>query len=251
MKCPTCGHEGQPRAKFCRRCGTRLNTDQAAKSSSPVDQDETVLETAEAAAPAQVVAADYDIEELVAELFSRKRRRELQTEREQLIKEIDITLDRLKQGLLTREAATPDIQRLKKEVEELNKDIGSLPEETEIEFEIHSKDADIAKAKLTKLESMRIEGTISEASYNKVRKEYEIDLLDIETLRSAEFTKLKKAANSIEEILTKKRIAFEEILIRKETGELSEDEYKDKRKGLRKDIKAYDYAFGLLKKLLV
>ncbi|NHJ87147.1 MAG: hypothetical protein FK734_16910 [Asgard group archaeon] len=249
-RCPICGKPVLPNFKFCKSCGARLPKDM-------FKQQELVVKDIHSASISDQSFSSKtdDVEpidpEIVFSLAIKGRLVIIDKEMEEILEEIENLEERVKVGLIPKEDAKDRVNELNKrfveiklEKKNLNKKGVPIPI-----FELLEK-KDSSKERLDKLEGLKKDKSISEKTYEKMKREYKTAISEAETQITQELVKMEIWKAQLKKDLDAKRELLETLFVRKSTGELSEDEYNREREDLTEEIKNWEAAHEELTKTL-
>ncbi len=249
-RCPICGKPVLQNFKFCKSCGARLPKSmfkKKDKSSSDIYSSSFGTEVVESKSH-EVEPMDPNV---VHSLAIKGRLIIIDKEMEEILEEIENLEERVKVGLIPKEDAKDRVNELNKrfvsikiEKKKLAKGGAPIPI-----FDLIEK-KEISKERLTKLEGLKRDGTISSKTYDKMKREYKSTIADAERQIKQEYIKMENWKNQLKKELAQKRELLETLFVRKSTGELSENEYNEQREELSEEIKDWKAAFEELKKTL-
>ncbi|NHJ03223.1 MAG: hypothetical protein EAX90_00195 [Candidatus Heimdallarchaeota archaeon] len=248
-RCPVCGKPVLPNFKFCKSCGARLPKD-LFKKKEPVEEIHSssisIKEEIESASAVEPIDP-----EIVHALAVKGRLIIIDKEMEEILEEIENLEERVKVGLIPKEDAKERVNELNKrfveiKLEKKKTEKGSV---TIPIFELMSS-RDQTKDRLTKLEGLKRDKSISQKTYEKMKQEYEDTIANAEKQITQELIKMERWKDQLNKELSEKRELLETLFVRKSTGELSEDDYNERRDDLTEEIKNWEAAYEELKKTL-
>lgn len=252
----TCWNCGKPLVKganFCKFCGSPIRKTPMARPvfSQPLlsEEQKHVPSFAESVEPPPL---EEDIpEEIEMILVNRALLKTFDEKKREILDKIDDVSERVKVGLMSAEEAKKKIQDLKEQVVKLNLDRKKAEEgETTLPVEAMISDINDLRDKISKLEDVHKKGKASEKTYQKVKEEYEEKLQDLEEKFAKEkmqldvwITKLKTKEQTLKEEL-------ETLYVKKEIGEVQEEEYKTKLNEITEDIEKTQSMLQELKSII-
>jgi hypothetical protein len=190
-------------------------------------------------------------EEIVHSLAIKGRLILIDKEMSDILEETESLEERVKVGLVPKEDAKVKLNELNKqfveiklEKKKLKKDSAPIPI-----FEL-MKQKDTAKERVSKLEGLKREKSITEKTYEKMKREYKTSIADADKQITQELIKMERWKDQLKKELVQKRELLETLFVRKSTGELSEDEYVKEQANLTEEIKNWEAAFEELKSTL-
>ncbi len=254
-ECTRCGEEVNEKWLFCRFCGNRVKSEFSSESSDSFGYDESfsedIDEVDDLSTPEEVID-ELSLEEVYLIITTRDKRRTLNTMKKDLSAEIDKLLERIKLKLLPREDAVKQLTQLKTQKEEVEQVEASLPVITQdlIPLEILIEDEEIAKGKLYEINALRKEGTVSKDTIRKAKMEYEDQLNSIKEELGLELGRMRAWNADLTQDLKEKRTKLEMLIVRKRTGELTEDEYEEKRATHAEEIKSVEFCNEFIGRLI-
>ncbi len=259
LRCPSCEREIEKNWRFCRFCGTRLDTIQnhEPEASSLNNENEAVSLTEETPVleeePTPPTPHKIDRETYRRIILTRDKRRRLALEKKELVSQIDSLLEQVRAGLLTKESVLPEIQKIKKrkeEIEKQEKEIGELPEELPIE-KILDEEGRI-RDKLRKLDLLRKDDSVSKETIAETKRELQAELDTIRMKKHLEQAELKKWLADLKQELSDKRKELEKLYVNLQLGELSKEKYEELKQQFTKELEGLSdlvrYLEGLLKR---
>ncbi|MHA1365439.1 MAG: hypothetical protein ACTSP5_03385, partial [Candidatus Heimdallarchaeota archaeon] len=92
--------------------------------------------------------------------------------------------------------------------------------------------------------------SISEKTYDKMRREYKDTIKNTEREITHEIIKMEHWKDQLKRELAAKRELLETLFVRKSTGELDEKEYEKEKEELSEEIKDWEAAYEELHKTL-
>ena len=248
-RCPVCGKPVLPNFKFCKSCGARLP-----KSLFKEKKREEDIHSSSISIKQEIESAqEYEPidPEIVHALAVKGHLIIIDKEMEEILEEIENLEERVKVGLVPKEDAKGRVTELNKRFVEIKlekKKITKGGSQIPI-FDLMDK-KDKAKERLSKLEGLKKEKSISQKTYEKMKQEYEVAIKDSDKQITQEFIKMEKWKDQLKKELAEKRELLETLFVRKSTGELSEDEYNEEKATLTDEIKDWEAAFEELSKTL-
>ncbi|MHA1911456.1 MAG: hypothetical protein ACTSYA_07155 [Candidatus Kariarchaeaceae archaeon] len=254
-ECTQCGEEVNEKWLFCRFCGNRVKSEFSSESSDSLSYEESISEDFDEiddlSTPEEVID-ELSLEEVFLIITTRDKRRSLNTKKKDLSAEIDKLLDRIKLKLLPREDALKELSQLKNQTEEVEKLEASLPVISQdlIPLEILIEDEQVAKGKLYEINALRKEGTVSKDTIRKAKQEYESQLNSIKAELGLELGRMRAWHADLNQDLKEKRSKLEMLIVRKRTGELTEDEYEEKRAKHAEEIKSVEFGSEFIGRLI-
>ncbi len=235
LNCPTCQNSIKENWKYCRFCGTKLE-----RVEQPPKVEEVHLEESEAPAVEEKPKAklpEFDRGLYYRVLASRGKRRQLNEKKKQLLDEVNSLLEQVKSGLVSRDYALPKIQELKKEVQSLNeeaKTFSNLPEELPIETLIDQIES--AREKFAKLQDLKGRSEISKETLREAKQQYLDNIELLMDQKSVVDGHLRNWLHDLKNELKTLRKDIEMLYIKRETGEIIEEEYTKRKKALADKI---------------
>ena len=251
-RCPVCGKPVLPNFKFCKSCGARLskNVFQERKSSRPQKEihSSSMSYGSENDESSEEIVID---QEIVHALSIKGRLVTIDKEMEEILEEIENLEERVKVGLIPKEDAKERVTELNKRFVEIRLDKKKIAKgSAQIPiFELMKKKDDSEKH-LSKLEGLKKEKSISQKTYEKMKREYKDTISDSDKQITTEIIKMERWKDQLKKELAEKRELLETLFVRKSTGELSEEEYNDDKEELSEGIKNWEAAYEELKKTL-
>jgi len=251
-RCPVCGKPVLPNFKFCKSCGARLSKSVFQKKREPESQREIHSSSmsfgSEVDESAEAVVID---QEIVHALAIKGRLVIIDREMEEILEEIENLEERVKVGLIPKEDAKERVTDLNKRFVEIKLDKKKLEKgSAQIPIFDLMQRKDESKDRLSKLEGLKKDKSISQKTYEKMKREYENTISESEKQITQELITMERWKDQLKKELTEKRELLETLFVRKSTGELSEDEYNEEREDLSEDIKNWEAAYEELKKTL-
>jgi len=249
-RCPICGKPVLPNFKFCKSCGARLPKDifKEKKQESQDIHSSTLQDDFSSSTSSESEAINSEI---VQALAVKGRMLIIDKEMEEILEEIENLEERVKVGLVPKEDAIGRVDELNKrfveikiEKKKLSKRGAPIPV-----FELMEK-KELARDRLSKLEGLKKEKSISQKTYEKMEREYKSSIADSERQITQELIKMENWKDQLKKDLAYKRETLETLFVRKSTGELSEEEYNKERDDLTEDIKDWEAAYEELTKTL-
>lgn len=251
-RCPTCGKPVLPNFRFCKSCGARLPKDLFRKkekqNNRPSSMHSSTMHSDEKSSSQEIEPIDPAI---VHALAVKGRLKIIDQEMEEILEEIENLEERVKVELVPKEDAKERVNELNKRFVELkiskkkiSKGGASIPI-----FELIDR-KETAKERLSKLEDLRKEKSISQKTYEKMNREYKESIADAEEKITHEIVKMEYWKDQLVKELQEKRDTLETLFVRKSTGELTEEEYNEEKEDLTEKIKNWEAAIEELKKLL-
>lgn len=248
-RCPVCGKPVLPNFKFCKSCGARLPKDLFKPKKVEEDihaSSITIKKEIESSSSIEPIDS-----EIVHALAIKGRLIIIDKEMEEILEEIENLEERVKVGLIPKEDAKERVSELNKRFVEIKLEKKKVAKGTVTIpiFDLMEK-RDQTKERLIKLEGLKREKSISEKTYDKMKQEYEGTISSAAKEISQELVKMEHWKDQLKNDLAQKRELLETLFVRKSTGELSEDEYNEKRDDLTEEIKNWEAAYEELKKTL-
>ncbi|HUT79888.1 MAG TPA: zinc ribbon domain-containing protein [Candidatus Bathyarchaeia archaeon] len=250
-RCPVCGKPVLPNFKFCKSCGARIPTDlfhEKKENKSEMHTTSFGTTPMESSSTSSFEPIDREI---VQSLAMKGRLINIDKDMDEILEEIENLEERVKVGLIPKEDAKDRVNELNKrfvelklEKKQLKKQGAPIPI-----FEMMEK-KDLAKERLSKLEGLKNDKSITEKTYDKMKNEYQSSILEADKQITHELIKMERWQGQLNKELAEKRELLETLFVRKSTGELSEDEYNRERDELTEDIKDWEAAYEELKKTL-
>ncbi|MBK5113432.1 MAG: hypothetical protein KGD59_05775 [Candidatus Heimdallarchaeota archaeon] len=249
-RCPICGKPVLQNFKFCKSCGGRLPKDLfKEKSQESRDIHSSVIQD-DFSSTASSTSEAID-SEIVKALAVKGRMIIIDKEMEEILEEIENLEERVKVGLVPKEDAKGRVDELNKrfveikiEKKKLTKRGAPIPI-----FELMEK-KELSRDRMSKLEGLKKEKSISQKTYEKMKREYKSSIADCERQITQELVKMENWKDQLKKDLAYKRETLETLFVRKSTGELSEDEYNQEREDLSEEIKDWEAAYEELQKTL-
>jgi chromosome segregation ATPase len=249
-RCPVCGKPVLQTFKFCKSCGARLPKDLFKKESKDRSDDfhsESIQPVSGSSEPEET-AMDPEI---VHALAVKGRLLIIDKEMEEILEEIENLEERVKVGLVPKEDAKKRVADLNKrfveikiEKKNLAKGSSSIPIFDLIERKEQSQD------RLEKLDGLKKDKSISDKTYEKMKREYKEAISSAESEITQELVRMERWKHLLKKELAEKRESLETLFVRKSTGEISDKEYDKEREDLAEDIKNWEAALEELKKTL-
>ena len=255
QECTRCGEEINEKWLFCRFCGNRVKSEFSSEPSDSISYEESFSEDFDEdddiSTPEEVIE-ELSLEEVYSIITTRDKRHTLNTMKKDLSAEIDKLLERITLKLLPREDALEQLAHLKTQKEEVEELKASLPVISQdlIPLEILIEDEEIAKGKLHEINILRKEGTVSKDTIRKAKQEYENQLDSIKDELGLELGRMRAWHADLTQDLKDKRTKLEMLIVRKRTGELTEDEYEEKRVTHADEIKTCEFASEFIGRLI-
>jgi DNA repair exonuclease SbcCD ATPase subunit len=247
-RCPTCGKPVLPNFKFCKACGARLPKEifNAQERKSEIHSES--MSSDFGADPVAIEGIDADI---VHALAIKGRLIIIDKEMEEILEEIENLEERVKVGLIPKEDAKSRVTELNKRFVEIKIEKKKITKGgTNIPiFDLIEK-KEQAKERLDKLEGLKKDKSISEKTYDKMRREYKDTIKNSERDITQEIIKMEHWRDQLKSDLSAKRELLETLFVRKSTGELSEEEYEQEKEELSEEIKDWEAAYEELSKTL-
>lgn len=252
--CRKCGSSIVPGARFCNRCGTTVDpqstfpapTESSSLSKtanneiSPLESVSQVEESLEEEIPPDEfkrLVTTYNVWRLEEQLNP------LEMKLEELSAKKDI-------GELAEEEYNSESEGLKEEKQHLEKELNEKMDVKPLSVYFLKSQEQEAAERLNKLENIFEENKISQTTYSKLKKEYSEKLQAIRHELTYEHQKMSKWKRILEKEVNNAKIALEELLVRYEIGEVSEDEYLTKKSDLEAKRKDLENSLTLINHLL-
>jgi hypothetical protein len=254
-ECTQCGEEINEKWLFCRFCGNRVKSEFSSESSDSFSYvesfEEDIVEDDDSSTSEEVID-ELSLEDVFLIITTRDKRRTLNNMKKDLSAEIDKLLDRLKLKLLPREDAIKQLTHLKTQKEDVEQLETSLPVISQdlIPLEILIEDEEIAKGKLYEINALRKEGTVGKDTIRKAKQEYESQLNIVKEELGLELGRMRAWYADLTKDLKEHRTKLEMLIVRKRTGELTEDEYEAKRATQAEEIKSVEFANEFMGRLI-
>jgi len=252
-ECSQCGEEINEKWLFCRFCGNRVKSEFSSDTSDSFSYEESFSEDfdEDESTPEEVID-ELSLEDVYTIINTRDKRHTLNTMKKDLSAEIDKLLERVKLKLLPREDALEQLSHLKTQKEEVELLEASLPVITQdlIPLEILIEDEEVAKGKMYEINALRKEGTVSKDTIRKAKQEYENQLNNIKEELGLELGRMRAWHADLTQDLKDKRTKLEMLIVRKRTGELTEDEYEIKRAAHAEEIKETEFTSEFIGRLM-
>jgi DNA repair exonuclease SbcCD ATPase subunit len=249
-RCDVCGKPVLPNFKFCKSCGARLPKDLFKKKKEAPDDIHSSSMTKTYVESSAIEAETID-PEIIHSLAMKGRLIIIDKEMDEILEEIENLEERVKVGLIPKEDAKDRVNELNKrfveiklEKKQLKKKGAPIPI-----FELMEQ-KEVSKERLSKLEGLRREKSITQKTYEKMQHEYKRSIADADQQITQELIKMENWKKQLKKELKQKRELLETLFVRKSTGEISEDEYNDQREELTEEIKNWEDAHEELKKTL-
>lgn len=236
LACPSCDQIINTNWKYCRFCGVKLDIQ---VKQEPVVEEPAIEEPEDIDEPEPEPEFNADLYYKV--LSSRGKRRTLNQQRKELLDEVNSLLEQVKSGLTSRDYALPKIKSLKSQVESLNAEaekFSNVPETLPLETLLDEIES--AENRLEKLKDMKADDNISKNTLKEAQKRYEENITLLRDQQSKVNGNLRTWNNGLKAKLKEKRKDLEMLYIKKETGELTESAYAERKDGLVKEINDLD-----------
>ncbi|MCG3253399.1 MAG: hypothetical protein KAX09_06085 [Candidatus Heimdallarchaeota archaeon] len=249
-RCPICGKPALPNFKFCKSCGARLPKDMFKKKreTSRDIHSSAIKDDFSSSASQETEALDSDI---VQALAVKGRMIIIGKEMDEILEEIENLEERVKVGLVPKEDAIGRVDELNKRFVEIKIEKKKLSKRgAPIPIFVLMEKKDLSKERMSKLEGLKKEKSISQKTYEKMEREYKSSIADCERQITHELVKMENWKDQLKKELATKRETLEMLFVRKSTGELSDKEYNQQRDDLSEEIKDWEAAYEELKKTL-
>ena len=251
--CWNCGKPLVKGANFCKFCGSPARKTPMGK---PAFSEPLLSEEPKYVPAVSERVEPYPMEEDIPEeiemiLMNRALLKTFEEKKREILDKIDDVSERVKVGLMPAEEAKKKIEDLKEQVVKLNLDRKKAEEgETTLPVEAIITEINDLRDKISKLEDIHKKGKASEKTYQKVKEEYEERLQDLEENYAKEkmqldvwITKLQTEEQALKEEL-------ETLYVKKEIGEVQEEEYKEKINEITEEIEKTQFMFQELKSIV-
>jgi hypothetical protein len=249
-RCPICGKPALSNFKFCKSCGARLPKDlfkEKRKTSRDIHSS-AIKDDFSSLAAQETEALDSEV---VHALAVKGRMIIIDKEMDEILEEIENLEERVKVGLVPKEDAIGRVDELNKRFVEIKIEKKKLSKRgAPIPIFVLMEKKDLSKERMSKLEGLKKEKSISQKTYEKMEREYKTSIADSERQITQELVKMEHWKDQLKKELAQKRETLEMLFVRKSTGELSEDEYNKEREDLSEEIKDWEAAYEELKKTL-
>jgi chromosome segregation ATPase len=213
MYCPHCNKDIQSSWRYCRFCGKSVEIHDDASEINEIKEE---------------VSFDKDLYFKV--LAVRGTRVLLEKERKTVKADIDSLLNQLKEGLVDRDYALPELKKLKEKVKEFKEeedDYDDLPDELPIEVLISEiSDAD---ERIKKIEKLKKDPSVSKESVQDARTKAENTLAMLNAQYDLVIGHMRNWLSDIKSEIKQERKELEQLYIRFKTGELVEESYEEKK----------------------
>ncbi|MFW9921733.1 MAG: zinc ribbon domain-containing protein [Candidatus Thorarchaeota archaeon] len=253
-RCPICGKPVLPNFKFCKSCGARMPNELFEKKEPSHSQSIREIHSS-SIINEDIVGSSVEAEpidsEIVYALAIKGRLLLIDKEMEEILEEIENLEERVKVGLIPKEDAKGRVNELNKRFVEIKlekKKVSKGSMNIPIFDLMDTRDQN--KERLSKLEGLKRDKSISPKTYDKMKQEYEDSITDSEKQISQELIKMEKWKDQLKKDLADKRELLETLFVRKSTGEISESEYNEQRTDLSEEIKNWEAALEELTKTL-
>ena len=247
-RCPVCGKPVLPNFKFCKACGARLPKEIFKAQKRPKEIHSESMSSDFGADPMAIEGIDREI---VHALAIKGKLVIIDKEMEEILEEIENLEERVKVGLIPKEDAKSRVTELNKRFVEIKIEKKKTTKGgTNIPiFDLIDK-KEQAKERLDKLEGLKKDKSISEKTYDKMRREYKDTIKHSEGDITQEIIKMEHWKDQLKRELAAKRELLETLFVRKSTGELDEKEYEEEKEELSEEIKDWEAAYEELHKTL-
>ncbi len=251
--CWNCGKPLVKGANFCKFCGSPIRKTPMGRPafSEPLLSEEPKYVPAVSKSVEPSPVEEEIPEEIEMILMNRALLKTFEKKKREILDKIDDVSERVKVGLMPAEEAKKKIEDLKEQVVKLNLERKKAEEgETTLPVEAMIAEINDLREKISKLEDIHKKGKTSEKTYEKVKEEFEEKLQDLEEKYAKEkmqldiwITKLKTKEQSLKEEL-------ETLYVKKEIGEVQEEEYKEKLNEITDEIEKTQSMLQELKSII-
>ncbi len=230
--CSSCGREVKSTWKYCRYCGNNLQ--QSKRTQTP-----TSLELEDLPSSTEL---SIDKDTLFKTLKTRKTRNRINKRKSELKAEIKHVMEQKKAGFLDKEIVAEKINKLKKEVEEVNREeseLSDVPESLAIEELVDQIEA--TKERVAKIKTMKETSTISKDTLeNEMKKSLAtLDLLKAEHSKLA--SRIRSWQNEFIASRNTLRSDLESLNLKKELREITKEYFVEEKKRLVDELEIYDF----------
>ncbi|MFX0163502.1 MAG: zinc-ribbon domain-containing protein [Candidatus Hodarchaeota archaeon] len=251
--CWNCGKPLVKGANFCKFCGSPIRKTPMGRPafSEPLLSEEPKYVPAVSKSVEPSPVEEEIPEEIEMILMNRALLKTFEKKKREILDKIDDVSERVKVGLMPAEEAKKKIEDLKEQVVKLNLERKKAEEgETTLPVEAMIAEINDLREKISKLEDIHKKGKTSEKTYEKVKEEFEEKLQDLEEKYAKEkmqldiwITKLKTKEQTLKEEL-------ETLYVKKEIGEVQEEEYKEKLNEITDEIEKTQSMLQELKSII-
>lgn len=223
--CPNCGTELIKEAKFCRICGTKVDN-------RPSDSPERSTYELKPSGDFEPVLND----DMIRQLSARQRLKTLDKEKNEILQQVEILVNKSKAGLIEKDEAKEKITAAKQKINQLNSEKKQLLELADKTLEVetlYEKFKELSE-KLKRLNEMKRAGTIKHPDVHaEMVRKYQVELNEVRQQLDSERQQLQYWMATLREELRQQDKEIERIQIQAELGELSREEANKKEKEIR------------------
>ena len=214
MYCPHCNKDIQPSWRYCRFCGksVELHEDDSAELNEIKEE----------------IKFDKDLYFKV--LAVRGTRDKLEKERKKVNNDIDALISQLDEGLISRDYALPELNKLKEKVKEFKEDeddYEDLPED--LPMEVLISEISDAEERIKKIEKLKKDPSVSKESVIDARTKAENTLEMLNAQYALIIGHMRNWISDIKSEIKEERKELEALYIRFKTGELVEESDEEKK----------------------
>ncbi|MFW9853964.1 MAG: zinc-ribbon domain-containing protein [Candidatus Thorarchaeota archaeon] len=190
--CVNCGKQISSTARFCRFCGTPVRS-RASRSRAEAERSAPQPQqvTPRMPAPAAPVAAEKIPDEIVENLYARRRNDQIKKELEKMLEEISELSKKVEIGLIDEEDSNQQVNQLQSRISALQKEKGELKLQP-FELEALTEKEKKWQERLEKLEEKNRAQALSKEVYASLRDEYATELSSVQQKAATETRKAKR-----------------------------------------------------------
>nr|MDO8132868.1 zinc ribbon domain-containing protein [Candidatus Njordarchaeum guaymaensis] len=235
LSCPYCGTPIKGTENFCRYCG-RLVRGKISATSGAEEVSSVELEIP------QDILEQIDIRAQVNSIENKlKTFRDEVDEMDTLLNNADIQLSEYKDRIAKLREETRIAKESRSQLEERKK---SFP------FEVHKRQFDELKEKISKLEKLRSAKQVTDEAYRSLSREYQLKKRELENVMISDTANMKNWINflNVEKNSAQKQLSI--LSARQAVGDLSDKDYAEEKKKLQNRLALAEVGIEILKKYI-
>ncbi len=230
--CTNCGKEISVTARFCRFCGTPIKR---SRSPTPITEPTPQIH-AEPPTPSRrpstspTETVENIPDEILNDLYARKRKTEIKDDLKDLLKEIDELTKKVEIGLITESESGDMIGKIESNISALQEEQKTLQSKP-LELETLSEEEKKWQKRLEKIEEKKRAQAVSTEVYSTLRDEYASELASVQQKLAIEERKARRWLVDLQKGSRELETSIERLKVRGEIEGLSKDQLDEKLKG--------------------
>ncbi|MHA2306006.1 MAG: zinc-ribbon domain-containing protein [Candidatus Hodarchaeales archaeon] len=229
--CTNCGKDISVTARFCRFCGTPIKK---SRSSTPISEPAPQIPT-EPPTPSRrhftppTETVEQIPDEILNNLYARKRKSEIKIGLKDLLKEIDELTKKVEIGLITETESADMISKIQTDISTLQEEQKSL-QSRPLELETLSEEEEKWQKRLEKIEEKKRAQAVSNDVYSSLRDEYASELASVQQKVATEERKARRWLVDLQKGARELETSIERLKVRGEIEGLSKEQLEEKLK---------------------